>query len=125
MSSVDFEECAHKLLKIKLKEGQEVELCNMLLECCCQERTYLRFYGLLGERFCAINPVYQEQFDECFALQYATIHRYETGRLRNIAKFFGHLLYSNAVRDGGPTLRFADAHGADRCCAPLCVWSCV
>ncbi len=50
-SSANFEECAHKLLKIKLKEGQEVELCNMLLECCCQENTYLRFYGLLGERY--------------------------------------------------------------------------
>jgi pre-mRNA-splicing factor CWC22 len=57
MSSVDFEECAHKLLKVKLPEGQEMELCTMLLECCSQERTYLRFYGLLGQRFCLINKV--------------------------------------------------------------------
>lgn len=57
MSSVDFEECAHKLLKVKLPEGQEMELCTMLLECCSQERTYLRFYGLLGQRFCMLNKV--------------------------------------------------------------------
>lgn len=30
------------------------------------------------------------------ALQYATIHRYETNRLRNIAKLFAHLLASDA-----------------------------
>lgn len=27
MSSLDFEECAHKLLKMKMKEGQEVRVC--------------------------------------------------------------------------------------------------
>ena len=27
MSSLDFEECAHKLLKMKMKEGQEVCVC--------------------------------------------------------------------------------------------------
>lgn len=46
MSSVDFQECCHKLLKLNIREGQQLELCNMLLECCMQERTYLRFYGL-------------------------------------------------------------------------------
>ncbi|KAE8685660.1 late embryoproteinsis abundant hydroxyproline-rich glycoprotein [Hibiscus syriacus] len=44
MSSVDFEEAGHKLLKIKLEPGQLMELCIMLLECCSQERTYLRYY---------------------------------------------------------------------------------
>jgi pre-mRNA-splicing factor CWC22 len=67
MSSVDFEECAHKLMKIVVKPGQESELCNMILECASQERTYMRFYGLLAERFCNIDKVYQDTFDECFA----------------------------------------------------------
>ena len=39
MSSLDFEECAHKLLKIDIPEGNEKELCAMLIECCSQERT--------------------------------------------------------------------------------------
>src|SRR5690606_37677837 len=42
MSSVDFNECAHKMLKIKLNPGQEIELANMIIECCSQERTYMR-----------------------------------------------------------------------------------
>eukprot|EP01117_Protostelium_nocturnum_P019870 TRINITY_DN8718_c0_g1_i3.p1 TRINITY_DN8718_c0_g1~~TRINITY_DN8718_c0_g1_i3.p1 ORF type:complete len:450 (+),score=125.35 TRINITY_DN8718_c0_g1_i3:480-1829(+) len=97
MSSMDFEECAHKLLKIKFPPGQEKELCNMLIECCCQEKTYLRFYGLLGQRFCDLDRVYREGFEECFAGQYATIHRLDTNKLRNVAKFFAHLLHSDGL----------------------------
>jgi pre-mRNA-splicing factor CWC22 len=47
MSSLDFEEAGHKLMKINLNPGQEVEICTMLTECCSQERTFLRYYGLL------------------------------------------------------------------------------
>lgn len=73
MSSLDFEECAHKLLQLKIPEGKENELCNMLIECCSQERTYLRFYGLLGHRFCLLNRLYQELFDQAFLQQVCVI----------------------------------------------------
>lgn len=33
-SSLDFEECTHKLLKMQLKPGQEIELCHMILGKC-------------------------------------------------------------------------------------------
>uniref|UniRef100_A0A7N0U368 MI domain-containing protein n=1 Tax=Kalanchoe fedtschenkoi TaxID=63787 RepID=A0A7N0U368_KALFE len=97
MSSVDFEEAGHKLLKIKLEPGQEMELCIMILECCSQERTYLRYYGLLGQRFCMINKIHQENFETCFKQQYSMIHRLETNKLRNVAKFFAHLLGTDAL----------------------------
>ena len=38
MSSAAVDECAHKLMKLKLREGQEVEIATMLIECCAQER---------------------------------------------------------------------------------------
>lgn len=66
MSSVDFEECCHKLLKLNIREGQEMELCNMVLECCMQERTYTRFYGLLAQRFCLLNELYGQKYHELF-----------------------------------------------------------
>jgi pre-mRNA-splicing factor CWC22 len=97
MSSATFEECAHKLVKIDLKEGQEIEMCNMIIECCSQERTYRTFFGLLGERFCRINRVWAECYGQCFEEVYKTVHRYETNRLRNIAKFFAHILASDAL----------------------------
>ena len=48
-SSLDFEECAHKLLKINIMPGFEEELCNMMLDCCAQQRTYEKFFGLLAQ----------------------------------------------------------------------------
>ncbi|KAJ1695584.1 hypothetical protein LUZ63_012282 [Rhynchospora breviuscula] len=97
MSSVNFEEAGHKILKIKLEPGQEMELCIMLLECCSQERTYLRYYGLLGQRLCMLNNVYKDNFEKCFVQQYSMIHRLDTNRLRNVAKFFAHLLGTEAL----------------------------
>ena len=92
MSSVSFEECAHKITKLKIPDGYELELCNMLVECCSNERSYLRYYGLLGQRFCMMQRKYQNAFDEVFQTQYQSVHRLETNKLRNVAKFFAHLL---------------------------------
>ncbi|CAO3694312.1 unnamed protein product [Umbelopsis ramanniana] len=97
MSSVDFEECCHKLMKLNIQEGQEIELCNMIIECCSQERTYLKFYGLMGERFCKLNRSWGEAFVQCFTDVYETVHRYETNRLRNVAKYFGHLFSTDSL----------------------------
>ncbi|KAL2368160.1 pre-mRNA-splicing factor cwc22 [Blastomyces gilchristii] len=97
MSSIDFEECCHKLMKITLPPGHESELPSMIIECCSQERTYSKFYGLIGERFAKLNRLWADLFEEAFIKYYDTIHRYETNRLRNIAKFFGHMLSSDAI----------------------------
>ncbi|KAG9228220.1 hypothetical protein BJ875DRAFT_257193 [Amylocarpus encephaloides] len=97
MSSIDPEECCHKLMKVNLPAGQEPELPSMIIECCSQEKTYSKFYGLIGERFAKINRLWTEQFEQSFAKYYDTIHRYETNRLRNIARFFGHLISSDAI----------------------------
>ncbi|KAM2028019.1 hypothetical protein FF2_020044 [Malus domestica] len=97
MSSLCFEEVGHKLMEIKLEPGHKMEVCIMLLECCSQERTCSRYYGLLGQRFYLINKVYQQNFEKCFVQQYSMIHRLETNSLRNVAKFFAHLLSSDAL----------------------------
>lgn len=97
MSSMDPEECVHKLMKVNLPVGQEHELPSMVVECCSQEKTYTKFFGLVGERFAKINRLWTDLFEQSFAKYYETIHRYETNRLRNIARFFGHLFGSNAI----------------------------
>ncbi|PLB41478.1 uncharacterized protein BDW47DRAFT_115230 [Aspergillus candidus] len=97
MSSIDFEECCHKLMKISLPAGLEPELPSMIIECCSQERTYSKFYGLIGERFAKINRLWSDLFEAAFAKYYDTIHRYETNRLRNIASFFGHMFSTDAI----------------------------
>ena len=122
MSSIDFEECCHKMMKVRasprhdslslslsvsspltrnpqisLPAGQEPELVSMVIECCSQERTYSKFYGLVGERFAKLNRLWADLFEGAFAKYYDTIHRYETNRLRNVARFFGHMLSSGAT----------------------------
>lgn len=96
-SSLDFEECAHKLMKMELKPGQEIELCHMFLDCCAEQRTYEKFYGLLAQRFCQINKIYVEPFQQIFKDTYATTHRLDANRLRNVSKFFAHLLFTDAI----------------------------
>ncbi|KAK4539254.1 pre-mRNA-splicing factor cwc22 [Oleoguttula mirabilis] len=97
MSSGGFEEACHKLMRINLPAGKEDELPSMIIECCSQERTYNKFFGLIGERFCKLNRLWKDLFQQQFEKYYETIHRYETNRLRIIAQFFGHLLASDAV----------------------------
>jgi pre-mRNA-splicing factor CWC22 len=96
-SSAGFEECTHKLMKLDIKPGQEKLLCNMLVETCSQEKTYVKFYGNIGLRFALARRNYQEAFEVVFKEQYDTIHRLETNKLRNVAKFFAQLLYSDSI----------------------------
>ncbi|KAK8932880.1 Pre-mRNA-splicing factor cwc22 [Metarhizium anisopliae] len=97
MSSADPEEAVHKLMKINLPAGQEPELPSMIVECCSQEKTYTKFFGLIGERFAKINRLWCDLFEQSFAKYYDTIHRYENNKLRNIAQLFGHMFGVDAL----------------------------
>ncbi|CAM1505410.1 Fc.00g110470.m01.CDS01 [Cosmosporella sp. VM-42] len=97
MSSADPEEAVHKLMKINLPAGQEPELPSMIVECCSQEKTYTKFFGLIGERFAKINRLWCDLFEQAFAKYYDTIHRYENNKLRNIAMLFGHMFSADAL----------------------------
>ena len=44
-----------------------------------------------------LNPVYAEKFAETFRRSYSTIHRLDTNKLRNVAKFFAHLLFADGI----------------------------
>ncbi|CAD5315321.1 unnamed protein product [Arabidopsis thaliana] len=73
MSSLDFEEAGHKLLKIRLEQGQGMELCVMVLECCTEEKTYRSFYGHLAHWFCLKSRVYRECFENLFVQKYSML----------------------------------------------------
>lgn len=96
-SSGGFEECCHKLMRINLPHGMENELTTMIVECASQERTYEKYYGQVAERFCKINRMWTDLFEEGFVHYYETIHRFETNRLRIIATLFAHLLSTDAI----------------------------
>ncbi|KAL1217355.1 hypothetical protein V5N11_018609 [Cardamine amara subsp. amara] len=93
----DFEEAGHKLLKIRLEPGQEMELCVMVLGCCTEERIYRSFYGYLAHRFCLRSKVYRECFENLFVQQYSMVHRFDTNKLMSVATFFAQLLATDAL----------------------------
>lgn len=47
----------------------------MILDCCAQQRTYEKFFGLLAGRFCALNQKYVTPFESIFK------DTYETGKI--------------------------------------------
>ncbi|KAF2346686.1 Initiation factor eIF-4 gamma MA3, partial [Trinorchestia longiramus] len=96
-SSLTVDEATHKILKGEIKPGWEMELGNMILDCCAQERTFIKFFALIAQRFCNINRVYRESFQEIFKNAYETCHRLDTDKLRNVARFFAHLLVTDAI----------------------------
>ena len=81
------ESCCHMLMKVSLPPGLEMELPSMIIETCAQRPTYEKFYGLVGERLAKINRLWTELFEQSFTKYYDTIHRYETNKLRSIARF--------------------------------------
>ena len=78
-------------------DTRQIEMSKMIVECCSQDRSYNQFFGLIGERFCKLNRIWTDTYQEAFAIYYDTIHRYETNKLRNIGRFFGHLLASDGI----------------------------
>ncbi|KFD66901.1 hypothetical protein M514_02378 [Trichuris suis] len=96
-SSLDFQEAIHKLLKMDIRPGYEAELCNMILDCCAQQRTYEKFFGLMAERFCRLKQEYQHHFESLFKDVYLAVHRFEITKLRNSARLFAHLLFTDSI----------------------------
>lgn len=94
----------------------------MVLDCCAQTRSYETRYGRLAQRLCHVilfsgdrpkpgeektKPIpsepprtYVAQFEKIFGEQYVAIHRLETPKLKNVAFFFAHLLYTDSISWG-------------------------
>ena len=97
MSSINFEETVHKIMRMKLPDGSEKGVLDMILECACQERSYMKYFGLTAQRLCTIRRPYMESADLMLRESFSTVHRLESNKLRNAARFYAHLLYSDAI----------------------------
>lgn len=98
MSGLSYEEAVHKILCIEVPPEKRIEICRMTLECCAQARTYDKYYALVAERFCHLDrDTYTPMYEQMFREQYADAHHLDTNKLRSTAKFFAHLLHSDAI----------------------------
>lgn len=72
-------------------------MCHMIVDCCAQQRTYERFYGLLAERFCRLRLEFQQCFERIARDTYNTIHRFDIKKIRIMAQLVSHLLSTDAI----------------------------
>ncbi|CAN8074149.1 unnamed protein product [Agarophyton chilense] len=97
-STLSAEESAHRLfILMRENKGREAELCRMIVECCSQESSFQKVYGHLAHRICFCERSYRAHFEELFADHYATIHRFDTRKIRIIAYLFAFLLAEEAI----------------------------
>ncbi|KAG7829783.1 hypothetical protein KL920_002642 [Ogataea angusta] len=99
MSSINHEEAVHKLLKLQPidPERKEQMLVDMIVKCCAQEKTYSKYYALVGEKLISVNRKWTKAFDQVFVDNYTNCHRYELSLIRNIGSFWGHMLASDKM----------------------------
>ena len=46
-----------------------MDACQMILDNCMQQGTYIRFHGLLAQRFCLLKKEHAEGFEKVFQTQ--------------------------------------------------------
>ncbi|GME85248.1 unnamed protein product [Ambrosiozyma monospora] len=99
MSSMNPEEAVHKLLKLQPidPERKELMLVDMIVKCCAQEKTYSKYYSLIGENLVGVNPRWAKAFDNVFAENYSKCHNFENALIRNIGSFWGHMFASDKM----------------------------
>ena len=98
MSSMSADEAVHKLIKL-LRQGSFADdmLVDMVVKCCAQEKTYSKYFGVIGEIVCRLSSKWQQTVTQQFREKYDTIFQFEGAQLRNIGKFFGHLLAADVL----------------------------
>lgn len=98
-SSVRADEAAHRILKLpdRLRNGAEQTICYMLIEDCCQQKSYKNIYSMTAERLCKTNAFYQTLFVECFKQRYLGADDLTEKQIQYTSRFFSHLLRTNSV----------------------------
>lgn len=95
--SMSADEAVHKLLKLQVKVEDQDKVVDMVVKACSQETTYSKYYGVSGEKLCRQGRTWSDAFKKIFTENYNTIHRFESNPLRNVSKFWGHMLSSDAL----------------------------
>ncbi|CAF4021697.1 unnamed protein product [Rotaria sp. Silwood1] len=93
----DAEKCARKLHRIELSPGQEMIVCEKVINICAQKQSYDLFFGLLSQHLCSSKREYVKCFEKAFKDQYDLAHHLDNMKLKNISKLFSHLLLTNSI----------------------------
>ncbi|KAK6046762.1 MIF4G domain protein [Cooperia oncophora] len=94
-SSLDFQEAAHKLLKMHV--AKEMENCAICLWIAAVSREHMSASMVFFVKDICRLAEYQMTFEKIACDTYATIHRFDITKLRNMARLISHLLFTDAI----------------------------
>ncbi|EPY23663.1 pre-mRNA-splicing factor CWC22 [Strigomonas culicis] len=95
-SSVRADEAVHKILK-EMKPQTERTICFMVIEGCCEEKSYKRVYGMTAERLCKSNSRFKAFFVESFHTRYQQAQSLTIKQIEYSCKVFSHLLRTDSL----------------------------
>ncbi|CCW69934.1 unnamed protein product [Phytomonas sp. Hart1] len=95
-SSVRADEAVHKILK-QMKSGTERTVCFMVIEGCCEEKSYRKMYAMAAERLCKSKTHFQTFFIEAFLERYIDAEDLTLKQIEYTCKIYTHLLRTNSL----------------------------
>lgn len=95
-SSVRADEAVHKIRR-QMKPFTERTVCFMVIEGCCEERSYKKVYAMAAERLCKSNVRFQAFFVESLRERYEGADALNLKQIEYTAKIFAHLLRTESV----------------------------
>ncbi|KAE9524213.1 hypothetical protein AGLY_015252 [Aphis glycines] len=84
-------------MQVKLKPGQEMEICVLFFELCFERNSYSEHLGHITQIFCQLNRFLIGPLEKLFVDTYNIVNSFDTIKLHNIAKYFAQLLYSDVI----------------------------
>ncbi|KAG7195024.1 pre-mRNA-splicing factor cwc22 [Scheffersomyces spartinae] len=95
MSSMSSDEAVHKLLR--LRGILNTVLVDMIIRSCAQERDFTKYVGDIGDKLLGVDGKWRHIFRDKFDEFYANGDKFEASGIRNIGKFYGHLLSTDKL----------------------------
>jgi nucleolar MIF4G domain-containing protein 1 len=97
MSATDCFDAYERLLQLHLKEKQEREIVRVLLHCCGQENKFNKFYLVLAEKLCEMDPRYKFTFQLAFWDVFKQMESLKPRRLFNQAQMLAGLVIGGSL----------------------------
>ncbi|KAG1709249.1 hypothetical protein DVH05_019895 [Phytophthora capsici] len=97
MGATDCFDAYERLLQLHLKEKQEREIVRVLLHCCGQENKFNKYYLVLAEKLCEMDPRYKFTFQLAFWDIFKQMESLKPRRLYNQAQMLAGLVLSGSL----------------------------
>ncbi|GLD99682.1 hypothetical protein PINS_up008408 [Pythium insidiosum] len=97
MGAADCLDAYERLLQLHLKEKQEREIVRVILHCCGHEKQFNRFYVVLSDKLCEMDPRYKFTYQLAFWDTFKQLESFKPRRLYNMAQLLAGMLMSGSL----------------------------